>query len=81
MLFEPEKERNELGKEIQGEKTVSKKISPKRDQKPELKKLFDKIRAKKEAKDAAIKTDEKYVMDSPIDSSMKIKSESNDEPI
>ena len=41
------------GKKQRGKRTVSKKISPKRNPKPELKLLFEKIRAKNEAKEAA----------------------------
>ena len=41
------------GKKPRGKRTVSKKISPKRNPKPELKLLFEKIRAKNEAKEAA----------------------------
>ena len=41
------------GKKPRGKRTVSKKISPKRNPNPELKLLFEKIRAKKEANEAA----------------------------
>ena len=43
-----------LGKKPRGKRTVSKKISPKRNPNPELKLLFEKIRAKKEAKETAM---------------------------
>ena len=49
----PKMQQMSSGKKFRGKRAVSKKISPKRETKPELKRLFDKIRAKKEAKEAA----------------------------